>query len=226
VVATIAHEINQPLTALNTYAGVASKAMTDGNIDLASRAVEKVRTESARANEVLKGIRELLRQGTLSKRPVDLKAKIEELELLLGEDLAKKGIRLAINVLPDFPIIKADGVQLQQATHNLIVNGAEAILGVGRGGTIEVFVTLSADDDVLIEVRDDGPGFPPGFNVAEPAPFTTTKPEGSGLGLAVARSIAEAHGGSLTISTSSRGARVVLRLPIEREADEQNRNRY
>jgi len=226
VVATIAHEINQPLTALNTYAGVASKAMTDGNIDLASRAVEKVRAESARANEVLKGIRELLRQGTLSKRPVDLKAKIEELELLLGEDLAKKGIRLAINVLPDFPIIKADGVQLQQATHNLIVNGAEAILGVGRGGTIEVFVTLSADDDVLIEVRDDGPGFPPGFNVAEPAPFTTTKPEGSGLGLAVARSIAEAHGGSLTISTSSRGARVVLRLPIEREADEQNRNRY
>lgn len=225
VAATIAHEINQPLTAVNTYAGIASKAMEEGNLDLVLRAVKKVSSESQRANEVLQGIRELLRQGTITKRSVDLKAKLEELEELLGEDLAKKGIRFAIYVEPDFPIIKADGVQLQQAIHNLIVNGAEAILGTGRGGTILAAVTLS-DQDVLLEVRDNGPGFPPGFDVNEPAPFTTTKPEGSGLGLAVARSIAEAHGGSLAISSSSRGARVVMRLPIEREADEQNRNRH
>jgi signal transduction histidine kinase len=225
VAATIAHEINQPLTALNTYAGIASKAMEEGNIDLASRAIEKVKSETERANEVLKGIRELLRQGTITKRSVDLRAKLEELQQLLGEDFAKKGIRFAIYVEPDFPIIKADGVQLQQAIHNLIVNGAEAILGLERGGVILTAVTLS-DHDVLIEVRDNGPGFPTGFDVNEPAPFTTTKPEGSGLGLAVARSIAEAHGGSLAISSSSRGARVVMRLPIEREADEQNRNHH
>jgi two-component system sensor kinase FixL len=225
VAATIAHEINQPLTAVNTYAGIAKKAMDDGNLDLASRAIQKVKSESVRANEVLKGIRELLRQGTITKRSVDLKAKLEELEQLLGEDLTKKGIRFAVYVEPDFPIIKADGVQLQQAIHNLIVNAAEAILGIGRGGVIMTAVT-SSDHDVLIEVRDNGPGFPPGFDVNEPTPFTTTKPDGSGLGLAVARSIAEAHGGSLAISSSSRGARVVMRLPIEREADEQNRNRH
>lgn len=226
VAATIAHEINQPLTALSTYAGIAAKAMEDGRQDLLARALDKIRMESARANEVLRGIRELLRQGTLRKRNVDLKDKLAELETLLREDLEKKGIRLVIDVDPNFPIIRADGVQLQQAIHNLIVNGAEAILGAGRTGTIEAMVEVSANDDVVIEVQDDGPGFPPGFDVNEPAPFTTTKPEGSGLGLAVARSIAEAHGGSLSIVTSPRGARVVLKLPIEREGDEQDRKRH
>lgn len=226
VAATIAHEINQPLTALNTYAGIAVKAMEDGRQDLVARAVDKIRAESVRANEVLRGIRELLRQGTLTKRNVDLEDKLEELEALLGEDLEKKGIRLVIDVSPGFPVIRADGIQLQQAIHNLIVNAAEAILGVGRGGTVETRVRLTGSDEVLIEVQDDGPGFPPGFDVDEPAPFTTTKPEGSGLGLAVARSIAEAHGGSLSIMTSPRGARVVLKLPIEREGDEQDRERH
>jgi len=222
VAATIAHEINQPLTALSTYAGIAAKAMEDGRQDLLARALEKIRAESARANEVLRGIRELLRQGTLRKRPVDLQEKLAELDALLREDLEKKGIRLLIAVDPRLPIIRADGIQLQQAIHNLIVNGAEAILATGRVGTIEARVEVSADGDVLIEVQDDGPGFPPGFDVKEPAPFTTTKPEGSGLGLAVARSIAEAHGGGLTIMTSPRGARVVVKLPIEREGDEQD----
>jgi signal transduction histidine kinase len=221
VAATIAHEINQPLTALSTYAGIAAKAMEDGRQDLLARALDKIRSESARANEVLSGIRELLRQGTLRKRSVDLKDKLAELEALLREDLEKKGIRLTIDVDPDLPVLRADGVQLQQAIHNLIVNGAEAILGAGRSGTIKAGVAVSAGD-VLIEVQDDGPGFPPGFDVNEPAPFTTTKPEGSGLGLAVARSIAEAHGGGLSITTSPRGARVVLRLPMEREGDEQD----
>lgn len=225
VAATIAHEINQPLTALTTYAGIASKAMQDGRLDLLARAVDKIRSESARANSVLQGIRELLRQGTLTKRPVDLTRKVAELDVLLAEDLEKKGIRLIIGITPDFPIIKADGIQLQQAIHNLIVNSAEAILPTGRGGVIKVSITLPAYNEAAIEVQDDGPGFPPGFDVGEPAPFTTTKPEGSGLGLAVARSISEAHGGSLSISTSPRGARVLIRLPIEREDDEQDSER-
>lgn len=214
VAATIAHEINQPLTALTTYAGIAAKGIEDGKLDLVARAVDKIRSESMRANDVLQGIRELLRQGTLTKRDIDLAATLEELETLLTEDLAKKGIRLSIKVPSDFPILRADGIQLQQAVHNLIVNGAEAILSVGRDGSIEVRAWRSQPGEVSIEVTDDGPGFPPGFDVSEPAPFTTTKPEGSGLGLAVARSIAEAHGGGLLISTSSRGSRVELKLPI------------
>lgn len=215
VAATIAHEINQPLTAVTTYSGIASKAMEDGNLDLAKRAITKIQSESERATKVLRGIRELLRKGTLTKRRVNIATKLYELETLLGEDLAKKGIRLVVSIAPGFPIIQADGVQLQQATHNLIVNASEAMLGAGRGGVIEATVKLSPERDVLIEVADDGPGFPPGYDVNEPTPFTTTKPEGSGLGLAVARSIAEAHGGGLAISTSQRGARVVLRVPME-----------
>ena len=225
VAATIAHEINQPLTAVVAYSGIASKAMAEGNHELAKRAIGKIHAESERASQVLRGIRELLRKGTLTKRRVDLRAKIAELEALMGEDLAKKGIRLATGVATGFPIIRADGVQLQQATHNLIVNASEAMLGVGRGGAIEVAVRLSPEHDVVIEVSDDGPGFPPGYDVNEPTPFTTTKPEGSGLGLAVARSIAEAHGGGLSITTSPRGARVVLRVPMEKEVERENRKR-
>jgi two-component system sensor kinase FixL len=217
VAATIAHEINQPLTALTTYAGIAAKGMEDGRMDLVARAVDKIRSESVRANEVLQGIRELLRQGTLTKRDVDLGAKLDELESLLVEDLGKKGVRLAIRVAPGFPIVRADGIQLQQATHNLIVNGADAILSVGRDGNVDVRLTLTDAGEALIEVEDDGPGFPPGFDVNEPAPFTTTKPEGSGIGLAVARSIAEAHGGNLVITTSPRGSRVAIKLPIGKE---------
>lgn len=226
VAATIAHEINQPLTAVSTYSGIAAQAMASGNLDLAKKAVGKIQAESERATKVLRGIRELLRKGTLTKRRVDLAAKLRELEALMGEDLAKKGIRLATFVAPDVPIIRADGVQLQQATHNLIVNASEAMLGVGRGGMIQVAARLSEEQDVLIEVSDDGPGFPPGYDVNEPSPFTTTKPEGSGLGLAVARSIVEAHGGGLAISTSPRGARVVLKVPMEKEAERENRKRY
>jgi len=220
VAATIAHEINQPLTAISTYAGIAEKALEEGKVDFAQRAVAKVRGESERADQVLKGIRQLLRQGSIKKRAIDLRALLGELEMLMEEDLAKKGIRLSVAVSHDFPIIRADGVQLQQATHNLIVNGSEAILSVGRGGTVEAAASVvDGGAEALIEVRDDGPGFPPGYDIEQPAPFMTTKDEGSGLGLAVARSIAEAHGGSLVIASSPGGSRVSLRLPIEREPE-------
>lgn len=220
VAAAIAHEINQPLTAISTYAGIAAKALEDGKLDFASRAVAKVRGESERADQVLKGIRELLRQGTLKKRRVNIRIALGELVALLEEDLAKKGVHLTVTVAPDFPAIRADGVQLQQAIHNLIVNSAEAILSVGRSGSVETTVSVAdGGAEALIEVKDDGPGFPPGFDLDQPAPFVTTKPEGSGLGLAVARSIAEAHGGSLTIASFPSGSRVSLRLPIDREAD-------
>jgi len=220
VAATIAHEINQPLTAITTYAGIAAKALDEGKFDFASRAVAKVRSESERADQVLKGIRELLKQGSIKKRNVDLKASFGEIEMLLEEDLAKKGVQLTVAVASDFPVIRADGTQLQQAIHNLIVNGAEAILSVGRTGSVVVTVDVAdGGAETLIEVRDDGPGFPPGFDLDQPAPFVTTKPEGSGLGLAVARSIAEAHGGSLAIVSSPSGSRVTLTLPIERPTE-------
>lgn len=220
VAASIAHEINQPLTALTTYSGIASEAMASGKLDLASKAITKICAECDRAKAVLDGIRELLRKGTVRPHPVELRSLFGELEEIFADDFAKKGLRLAVNVPEHLSRIAADGVQLQQAVHNLILNSAEAITGMGRTGRIEVAAKLANGRDYIIEVKDDGPGFPPGFNITEPTPFVTTKPEGSGLGLAVARSVIEAHGGSMSISSSARGASVRLQLPAERYENE------
>lgn len=225
VAATIAHEISQPLTALNTYAGVVTKALREGQLDLATTAAAKIEGASARAAAILSSMKEFLRQGTISKAPVDLREALAELEDLLKEDLAKRNISLVMSVARDMPVLPADRIQLQQAIHNLIVNSSEAIQGVGRHGRIMVKAALLTDGTCVIEVADDGPGFPPGYNFKEPTPFTSTKLEGSGLGLGVARSIVEAHGGRLTFTSSSRGVTAKLRLPVtEPEHDPDDRH--
>ena len=218
--AAIAHEINQPLTAITTYAGIASDAMRSSNYELVALALEKIRGECERTNTVIKSIRELLNYGSLTKMPIALQGTLTSLTAIISDDLATRGIRLEIAVEPDFPVILADGIQLQQAVHNLIVNSADAISLSGNGGTISVMVSRAEPNGYQISVADDGPGFPSEIDTREPTPFLTTKPEGSGLGLMVVRTIAEAHGGSLSIESSPRGAKVSLRLPLGRTTNE------
>ena len=218
--AAIAHEINQPLTAITTYAGIASDAMRSSNHDLVALALEKIRGECERTNTVIKSIRELLNHGSLTKMPIALEGTLTSLAAIISDDLATRGIRLEIAVAPDIPVILADGVQLQQAVHNLIVNSADAISLSGKGGTISIMVSRAEPNGYQISVADDGPGFPSEIDPREPTPFLTTKPEGSGLGLMVVRTIAEAHGGSLSIESSPRGAKVSLRLPLGRTTNE------
>lgn len=217
IAATIAHEMKQPLTALSTYSGIASKALRDGDAALATRAIGKVESESKRAASVLTNIRDLLRQGALDKSSVDLEAAFAQISELLRGDLAKRGIGLSFTVDDAVPPIVADPIQLQQALHNLVVNGAEAIESVGRQGRVTVNAVRTGDSNIRIDVSDDGPGFPPAYDITDPPPFTSTKAEGSGIGLTVVRSIAEAHGGNFSIKSSARGASVSLNLPITGE---------
>lgn len=214
IAAMIAHEINQPLTALATFSGVAAKALRDGDSALAERAVIKLETESQRAAKVVSGIRDLLRQGVLNISDLELRQSFDQISDLLRSDLAKRGIQLSFTVDGDVPQIAADPVQIQQALHNLILNGAEAIESVGRPGRIDVKAEQAGNGFIRITVRDDGPGFPPAYDVADPPPFTSTKSEGSGIGLTVVRSIAEAHGGRVSIQSTARGSNVCLELPI------------
>lgn len=213
IAATIAHEINQPLTALATYGGIAAKALREGDTALASRAIGKVESESQRAASVLTGIRDLLRQGALNKSVVDLDRAFQQIGDLLRSDLAKRGVNLTFEVKEPGMRLSADPVQLQQALHNLVVNAAEAIESMGRKGRVVVRAAAVPEGKVDIDVIDDGPGFPPAYDVSDPPPFTSTKADGSGIGLTVVRSIAEAHGGHLTIRSAARGATVSLQLP-------------
>jgi C4-dicarboxylate-specific signal transduction histidine kinase len=213
IAATIAHEINQPLTALATYGGIAAKALREGDDALAARAIAKVESESQRAASVLTGIRELLRQGALNKSEVDLDKAFQQIGELLRADLAKRGVTLSFEILEPALRLKADPVQLQQALHNMVVNAAEAIESMGRRGRVTVRAERPDGQTIRIDVVDDGPGFPPAYDVNDPPPFTSTKADGSGIGLTVVRSIAEAHGGKLSIRSAARGATVSLQLP-------------
>lgn len=216
IAATIAHEINQPLTAVTTYSGIAAQAMAQQNWDLAATTVGKIQAESARANVVLKSIRDLLHQGALSKTNVDLLAALTNLVGVVVDDFTAKGVNITVSVPTDFPEVIVDDTQLQQAVHNLIINAAEAIFASGIGRNIQIRVSSVDPHFFTISVIDDGPGFSPGVDTRDPAPFVTTKPEGSGLGLVVARSIAEGHGGNLAVRSTTRGAQVDIRFPLAR----------
>ena len=213
--AAIAHQINQPLTAISTYASVASDALASNNATLAGTSIAKLSAECDRAAAVLRSIRDLVKQGGLTRVPVSLQALLGEQAVLHAAECTANRITLDWTVPASVPVLYCDRVQLQQALYNLINNSIEAIQETGRPGQIRVSAQ-PADGAVIIEVSDDGPGFAPGLDLLVAAPFTTTKRNGSGLGLAIARSVAEAHGGSLAIMPADRGAKVRLVLPINR----------
>ncbi len=213
IAAGIAHEVNQPLAAIRAYASVAESQLQSGDTDAALGVLRKLSLQSARAAEIIKSIRELLHQGAINASPVDLTALLQEFSELIAPELRSTEARLTIEVSPGLQPVSVDRVQLIQALHNLVNNSAEAIASSGRRGTVHIRVTKSDARNVSILVTDTGPGFPPGFNHKEPTPFFTTKDEGTGIGLSIARTVAETHGGRLLTKTDVAGASVEIVLP-------------
>ncbi len=210
--AAIAHQINQPITAISTYAAIARDAIAAGNHELAGTALGKLTHECDRAAEVMRSIRDLVKQGALSPAPMRLARLLEDVRVAHASELGSQRIVMGIEIAPGLPILMADQVQLEQAVDNLVVNSIEAIGESGRPGHIGIIVRAEGDD-TIIEVEDSGPGFAPGLDALATTPFMTTKRNGSGLGLAIARSVAEAHGGSLAVMRRSTGACIRIRLP-------------
>lgn len=215
--AAIAHEISQPITALGAYCGIIKTALARGELELARETADKLQRQCERAGQVVSSIRELIRHGRLVQEPVDLSVLLDGLVELHRAELPAKGVALQVDVPRGFPQLLIDPTQMQQALHNLINNSIEAIESSGRRGTVNIAARLDTDSSAVIEVRDNGPGFPRDFAELASTPFLTTKKNGSGLGLAVARSVAEAHGGSLIIVPTSHGATVRLKIPFATE---------
>jgi signal transduction histidine kinase len=210
--AAIAHQINQPITAISTYASVVRDALERNDRELARSSLEKLSAECDRAAAVTRSIRDLVKQGTLSKSAVRIQELAEATRKVHAAECAELDITLAVEAPAGLPPVPADPVQLEQAFDNLVTNSVESIRDAGRGSSIRIAVSVK-DAECIIEVEDDGPGFAPGLEDLATTPFMTTKHNGSGLGLAIARSVAEAHGGSLAIINRSSGALVRLRLP-------------
>lgn len=218
--AAIAHELNQPLTAVMLYLQALSRKLKggveDGSVDPALvEIVGKTVREAERAGAIIQKMRHFVEKREPDRQAVDVAKLIDEaLELtLLGHDGA--GIEVVRDLSPDLPPLDVDPVQIQQVLINLVRNGIEAVRE-----REERWIRIAAragEDGLLIEVEDSGPGIPTATVRDLFKAFATSKKTGLGLGLAISRSIAQNHGGDLLVEPggAGRGATFVLTLPLD-----------
>jgi two-component system sensor kinase FixL len=216
--AGIAHELNQPLTAITTYARACERYIDMPVPDLAElrEAVREIAAEGLRAGGIIHRLRKLVRNDAHDERiPTDINATIDELQVLLGADARLYDAELHVALTPDLPPVSANPAQLQQLILSLTRNAFEA-MGEMPGGErkIELSTLKTSSGDIEIRVSDNGPGIPPAMLDRLFDPFTTTKHSGTGLGLAISRTIVHAHGGTIgTRPVSPHGASFHVSLP-------------
>lgn len=215
--AALAHEINQPLTAIGNYVRSAQNAIAAPAPDIvrAVEAIGKAFAQVERAGEVVRRLREFIRLGRSERAPVALARIVEESLVLSRSELNLQGIDVVVRVPRDLSAVMVDLLQIEQVLLNLLRNAAEAIAETGRGdGHIAIEAVPAESDFVEVRVQDNGPGFDPAFLERPIMPFTTSKPEGTGIGLAFSRSIVENHGGRLWFGGGPSGAVVHFTLPL------------
>ena len=218
--ASIAHEINQPLTAISMYAQASLKLLElEGGTEKVKEALEKLNTQSLRAGAVIERIQRFARAQESSKELVDLNDLVTDLLKLADSDARMHDIELVLELSPELPQIFADPVQIQQVILNLIRNGIDAMNEIGcRNGRCIELQTRIQGGDVQLEVRDQGPGVAEDQSDLVFTPFHTTKKEGMGMGLSICRSIISEHGGELHFKNNDQaGACFYFSLPIENE---------
>jgi C4-dicarboxylate-specific signal transduction histidine kinase len=209
----IAHELNQPLAALSSYCELTRQAVASGDRDLALKASERLSDLCARANDILKSTRNLLsyERGDWQEHCIGRIA--EGVVTLLRPEAERAGVTIEVENASNLPNVRVDKSQIEQAIYNIVANAIEAIADDRKSGLINVSTTARRGN-LVVEVCDTGPGFPPGLAQSAASTFFTTKASGSGLGLGIARSVAEAHGGSLGICNGPIGAVVTLQFPL------------
>jgi two-component system sensor kinase FixL len=213
----MAHELNQPLTAVVNYLEAARHLIQSGSVasdrldDLMGRAV----TQAERAGNVIRQLRQFVTKGETERRAENLNKLVEEALALALVGARQSGVRVTLELDRSLPSILADGVQIQQVILNLVRNGIEAM---EEADTRElVIATHTTLDTAQITIADTGPGIPPEFNERLFQPFVTTKKTGMGLGLSICREIVEAHQGQLgTVPRPGGGTVFRVTLPIMR----------
>ncbi len=226
--ASLAHEINQPITAALTDANTCLQWLTGERPDVeeAREAGRRVVTDVTRAVDIIGRIRLLFKKGTPQWEPVDVNEVARETIALLRGEAARQGIAMQTQLARDLPVIFGDRVQLQQVLMNLIVNSIDAMKGLD--GPRELAITSRATDaDVVISISDTGVGLPAQHADQIFNAFVTTKVHGTGMGLSISRSIVQSHGGRLWAADNApRGASFHVTLPISVETHESVGTRF
>ena len=216
--ASIAHEVNQPLTAVVTFGNACLEwlAAEPPNIAEARLAAERIVADGTRAGAVLSRIRSAFQKRPPSKSWFPLNDAISELLALIQHEAARNGVALRTQLAPDLPEVRGDRVRLQQVILNLVVNAIDATRE-SSSGSREILIRCQREgaSGILVSVEDNGPGFAPGLIEKIFDPFFTTKPQGIGMGLSISRSIIESHQGRLWAAPRpSGGAIVQFTLPV------------
>lgn len=212
----LAHEINQPLMAAGTYSRLAVEEIAEGGCARkAGEAAAKAAAQVERASEVVRRLRDLIRLGHSELAPVAISRIVDEALELLRPELEHGGIHVERRIFSDPSPVMADMLQIEQVILNLVRNSIEAMREAGMDrGKITISTARAGTNAIELNVVDTGPGFAGQEPNAVAQPFVTTKPEGLGIGLALSRSIVEAHGGQFQVGNADRGARVSFTLQI------------
>jgi signal transduction histidine kinase len=219
--ASIAHEINQPLGAIQTRADAADLLLrSDGDCrDDLVRIVTRIRRDSVRAGDVIRRLRTLLARHVPERHPFDLGAAIEEAVTLMSTEARRRNVALDVRIGKPSSRVLGDQTQIQQVLINLVLNAMDAVAEVDPERRVVAIAAEEADGSVRVTVRDRGKGIA-GENLAKVFDsFFSTKQNGMGLGLSIARTIVEAHGGRIWAqSNTGDGASVCFELPVLRAA--------
>jgi PAS domain S-box-containing protein len=218
--ASFAHELNQPLTAIANNASAARRFLEHGNIDptLLQQLLQDMVADSQRAGEVIRGIRSLVRKEVGVRTLLDLNAVITETVRLVSTDVLSRESVVTTELDPHLPQVNATLVQIQQVLLNLIMNALDAMERLPPAERRIIISSRSDKGDVVeVSVRDFGTGLPKEKPDKVFDHFFSTKQKGMGMGLAIVRSIIEAHGGTIMGENApERGARMIVRLPAVR----------
>jgi RNA polymerase sigma factor (sigma-70 family) len=217
--ASIAHEVNQPLTAVINNASACLRLLANNTLEpvVLRRALEGIIADGTRASSVLARIRAFIKKEPAEKSELDINEVIQEVLALAGHELYENQVLPDQRLKTDLPAVLADRVQLQQVLLNLIMNGIEAMAAVtDRARLLGVHSRIDESGDVLVAVSDSGIGF--GLELDRVFnPFFTTKANGMGMGLSISRSLVESHGGRLWAAPNSpHGAVFCFTLPSNR----------
>ncbi|MFZ3377897.1 MAG: ATP-binding protein, partial [Chthoniobacterales bacterium] len=220
--ASLAHELNQPLSAITSNAAAGRRFLAQGSLDLKifEELLADVAADARRASDIIQGIHGFVRKREATRRLVNLNEIIREVLRLLHSDLLGRATSVETQLTPNLPMVDADPVNLQQVLVNLLMNSLEA-MQLKPAGTRRILISTrcEAHSSVVTSVRDYGGGLPEEDMDRVFTHFYSTKPNGMGMGLTIVRSIIEAHGGKLWAENVDEGVRFFFTLPVTRKSE-------
>ncbi|HEY0333953.1 MAG TPA: ATP-binding protein [Stenotrophomonas sp.] len=213
--ASIAHEVNQPLSAAVTYgeAGLRWLRRQPPDLEEVDTAITRIVAEGRRASEIVKHVRDFVRKAPSNRELLQVGTLIEEAARLVQHELDRAGVTLRLEVAAPLPPVQGDRIQLEQLLVNLMLNASQAMAAQPLPRQLRMSASARDEGRLLVVVSDNGPGIAAEHRDQLFQPFFTTKAQGMGMGLAICRTTAEAHGGQLTVDSSpGEGSRFTLVL--------------